>query len=234
MATQEAALDFNTQIITYESQSLEQSGKIRALKATNQESYQEVVTWGRLIATFIGEVENSFQPRIDDYRLPLDRLYQAKKSILDVAKGDKDYCAREQGGFEYRERQAQQEKERLARVEQQRQEDEIKLAAAVKAEDAGLKPEAVEQILTAPSRMAAPSVAPTYTKAAGTSVRETWRAEVESFVELVKAAAANPALLPYLMPNESALNQRAKAEKSAMSIPGVKAVVEAKAAYRGV
>ena len=43
---------------------------------------------------------------------------------------------------------------------------------------------------------------------------------------LVEAAAQNEFLLPYLMANEPALNQMARAQKGMMNIPGVEVIYE--------
>lgn len=63
-------------------------------------------------------------------------------------------------------------------------------------------------------------------KIEGVSYREQWRAEVTDMALLAKAAGANLALVNLLLPNMPALNQMARAMKSAMSIPGVMAVSE--------
>jgi hypothetical protein len=111
-------------------------------------------------------------------------------------------------------RKAQEEAERLAKEEQ--------LKAAIAAEQAGASKEQVDDIFSAPVAVVAAPVAPTYQRAAGISkMRENWSAEVTDIAKLVKAVAAGKVSYEYILPNQVALNARAKADKSTMNIPGV-------------
>jgi hypothetical protein len=64
--------------------------------------------------------------------------------------------------------------------------------------------------------------APTYSRPAGISPRENWKAQVEDLGKLVKHVAANPQLVNLLAPNGPALNALARSLKTAANIPGVK------------
>jgi len=75
-------------------------------------------------------------------------------------------------------------------------------------------------IITAPVAFVAPVAA------AGTSIRETWKAKCNDKAELVKFVSANPQFLNLLDVNESALNQMAKAMKESMKIGGCEAYIE--------
>lgn len=75
-----------------------------------------------------------------------------------------------------------------------------------------------------------PTVRPEVAKVAGVSARETWSAEITDKAAFL-AWAAKPENNYNADPNMTALNSRARAEKSAMSIPGVRAV--SKLSYSG-
>jgi hypothetical protein len=92
-------------------------------------------------------------------------------------------------------------------------------AAAVAAESELLAALPVYAVTTAPT-------------AAGISTRETWRAEVVDFAALVKAAAADAALLSLLLPNTAEIGTRVRATKGETAIPGIRAYSETTIAAR--
>lgn len=123
--------------------------------------------------------------------------------------------------------------EALRRAEQARLEAEAKkkaddeaLAAAEAAQKAGAAPAEVESILETPV-VAPPVVAPrTYTPAPRMAGRENWTAELVSLPDVVRFVAANPAFGNLLVLNQTTANQMARAQKSMMKIPGLKARCE--------
>lgn len=70
----------------------------------------------------------------------------------------------------------------------------------------------------------APIIAPDIPKAAGTSKREIWSAEVTDLMVLVKAVAEGAAPISVLDANMKVLNGLAKSLRAELNIPGVKAV----------
>lgn len=114
-----------------------------------------------------------------------------------------------------------QELQRKAQEEADRAAEEERLRAAIVAEESGATDEEVSGIVDAPVVAVAAPVAPTYAKAAGVSKRDNWKAKVTDLHALVKAAAKDKSLLAYLQANDSALNNRAKADKQTLNIPGV-------------
>jgi hypothetical protein len=124
-------------------------------------------------------------------------------------------------------REAQEaERKRLAAIEEA---DRLKLAE--EAERLGATAEQVTEILDAPIYIpepepiaapvfVAPTVAPTFQKAAGLSAHWSYSAKVVNLAELVKAAAITPHFLQYLQVNEVAINALARASKDAFTLPG--------------
>jgi hypothetical protein len=67
-------------------------------------------------------------------------------------------------------------------------------------------------------------VAPNIGKVDGVSSRGTWSAEIVDKAAFIRWCLDNPAMLFLIVPDMTALNQRARNEHDALSIPGVKAV----------
>jgi hypothetical protein len=121
------------------------------------------------------------------------------------------------------------EQERLARVERERAEaaarkaaEEESLQRAMQLEKQGRVAEAAAEIAT-PISVAVEPTAPAVEKPKGLGTRENWSARVDSLLALVQFVAANPAYVNLLVPNQQALNDLARAQKAALSIPGVTA-----------
>src|SRR5208283_2220058 len=123
--------------------------------------------------------------------------------------------------FERDQEELRQRLEREAQEKQRREQAEMKLESAVAAE-------AVETILAAPVTAPAPVVAPTFNRVKGLGHRENWCAEEDPTTgglwALCKAIAKNKSLLPLVEANMPALNAQARSLKTAMQIPGFKAV----------
>ncbi len=119
------------------------------------------------------------------------------------------------------------ETQRKADEEAQRQHEETRLQQGIAAEQNGASEADVQAIVEAPSAAPPPTVAPTYQKREGVSVRENWKAQVLNLNQLVNAVCDGRAPLNCLQANQVALNQLARAQKQALAIPGVRAVNDA-------
>ena len=71
---------------------------------------------------------------------------------------------------------------------------------------------------------APPAVVVEVPKVAGISFRVDWSAEVTDLSQLVLAVAEQRQSIGLLLPNQTALNQMARALKGSMRVPGVEAV----------
>ncbi len=114
-----------------------------------------------------------------------------------------------------------QELQRKAQAEAEREAEEERLRAAIVAEESGASEQEIATIVDAPVAVVAAPVQATYAKVSGISKRDNWKAKVTDLHALVKAAAKDKSLLPYLLPNDQALNARAKADKQTLNLPGV-------------
>ena len=126
-----------------------------------------------------------------------------------------------------------QETERKQREEAQRKEEEERLAAAAEAEKQGRSEAEVDLILDTPEPVAPVAVTPSYTKVAGVSTRETWKAEVIDMKQLCRAIVEGKAPVEAVSPNMPVLNSMARKSKADLEIPGVKAIKETGVSARG-
>jgi hypothetical protein len=115
-----------------------------------------------------------------------------------------------------------QEQIRLQQIERERSERE-RLENAVIAEQQGMDEETVEAVLETPVAMAVVAP-PTYERSSAVTYRDNWQGVCDDLFALVKAVAKDRSKLNLLQVNQSALNARAKSDKSLMNIPGVRAV----------
>jgi hypothetical protein len=113
--------------------------------------------------------------------------------------------------------QKQREAEEAARLV----EEEERLRIATMAEQSGATEEEVSAIVDTPVTAVAPPVAPTYQKASGIGTRENWKARVTDMKKLCAAIAKGTVPVTYVLPNQSALDARAKADKGTLNIPGI-------------
>lgn len=173
-----------------------------------------------------------YQHELDQHRRSLTRpMDEAKAGVMalfkpfasrleeaeaTIKKGMSDWHVADQ--------RAKAEAARIAREEAAA--EQARLAAeAREAEQAGDIDTAIDRTFGAQlAAIPAPVAAPT--QVAGISHRTVWSAEVGNLHELVKAAAADASLLPYLLPNMPALNQLARGTGGEFNIPGVVAVSE--------
>lgn len=182
---------------------------------------------------------------MDLFRQPLELLDQAegllKRSML-TYQSEQDRIRREEQ--RKLEEAAAKERARLAaeaaaaeaaaraKAEEQRRKAE-EAAAAGKAEQAAkllAKADATEQagtekaqiLQTTAAVISAPIPVAEAPAATGISTRGVWKAEVSDLMALVKAVAAGDAPVTLLQANTTAINQTAKALKSAMNYPGIR------------
>ena len=83
-----------------------------------------------------------------------------------------------------------------------------------------------DDIVTQPSVLPDVVLPPRVQAVAGVSTRENWKAEVVNLRWLCRAIANGKASVELVKPNMVALNQLARAQKTTLELPGVKAVCE--------
>jgi len=201
-------------------QDLEQKGlsvveQAYPLLITNTTSYEAATSLLLSVKELLKEVANTFNPIID-------KQYAAHREALAQKKRHEDPLLRAEAILKPRIAQYlhEQEQQRLA-IERKAKED-AQLQEAVDAEargdqagaDAAINGQGIVNV-------SVPSSTP---KVAGISTRELWSVEVTDKVALIKAVAAGLAPVNILDVNQTVANQMARALKTSLKYPGLKAV----------
>jgi hypothetical protein len=184
---------------------------IKALRAEIEDTFKPIVqrahaTWKEALAQ---------RARLDDPLNLAEKIYKGLISAFDTETARKDL------EDAWLRRKAQ---EFLAMKEQEAEAMEAEAAGASAAEVAAI----VERELYVPPVQ----VERTAPKMAGIVLTETWKAEIVDFPALIGYVAANPQFMNLLQPNDVAIGGMARALKSTMAIPGIKAYPVAGVAAR--
>lgn len=211
-----------TQEAELKQQALTVTERAKLVKISDQDTYDAATSM--LLQEII-----PFRKRWKDYwetlRVPAYAAYQGILSKFN--EGDRPAEAAERQvkaeirRWDEEQQKILEERQRQAQAEAERQAEEERLHAAIVAEESGATEQEVASIVDTPVAVVAAPVQPTYAKASGVSKRDNWKAKVTNMKDLVKAVAAGKVPLEYLLPNEQALNARAKADKQTLNIPGV-------------
>ena len=177
-------------------------------------------------------VVTAFEKTIIDHHKPIkDTQYKAWKTacsqenkLLEPVQKAKQILRRAIAAWDEEQERLRLEEERLAVALALKEEEALRQAMAKQAAELGASEETVEEIKATPLPIPRPVVAPTFQRAAGISTRVTYRAEVVDIRALCRAVAEGKVSAEMVMPNQSALNKRASAEKETMNIPGVRIV----------
>jgi len=198
--------------------------EVTVLKIVDQATYDLAADKFRAAA--------NIEKQIKDHHAPLKKkAHEAHKAICDAETKllkpvieAKTFLSRIIGEWDTEQERIRQAEQRRLEEEARRLADEEALESAIDAEQNGADAEEIEAVLSSSAPVQKVTAAPTYNKSVST--RENWSAQVISLRELVKAAAANPAYLCYLQPNESVLNAAARSQKNVFAVPGCKAVFQ--------
>jgi hypothetical protein len=195
-----------------------------ALEITDQVTYD-------LGVRMLGDV-TAHEKKIIDHHAPVKAATHnawkeacaAEKKLLEPVQWAKQIIRRAIAMWDEKQEHLRREQEGLAIEAALRQEEELRQAMAKQAAELGASQETVEEIKTTPLPLPRPVVGPTFERARGISTRVTYRAEVVDLRALCRAIADGKVSSEMVMPNQSALNKRASAEKETMNIPGVRIV----------
>ncbi len=223
-------------------QSQENTLKQEALTVTQQSAMVRIVdqsTYNLATSLLLGSII-PFRKKWQEYWGPLKKAaWDAHKAVMDkFNEGDQPAEAAEREikhkilAWDREQERIRQEQQRKAQEEAERKEREDRLAAAIAAETSGATEEEVEEIVSAPVQAIAAPVAPTYARAAGVSTAENWKCVVTDMKKLCLAVAKGKVSVEYVLPNQTALNARARADKLTMNIPGCMAKNEGRVSGR--
>jgi hypothetical protein len=199
--------------------------QVRALKITDQQSY-------RIAEHLLGVAD--LRREIVDHHAPLKKstydawqaAIAAEKKLLDpVAEAERIYKTGI-ATYEAEQRRIEAESRAQAEAEARRLAEEQREREIEQAEAEGADAQEITAMINAPLVVAPPRVEPAFQQAKGVSVAANWKAEVTSLKDLVKAIASDKASLNLVMPNETAINQLARATRNTLQIRGIRFYTE--------
>jgi len=191
------------------------------VKIVDQDSYEAAT---KLLLERILPFRKRWKSYFEELRKPAWDAYQAvlkkfKEGDEPAEKAEK-YVKAEIARWDAEQERIRQELQRKAQEEAERQERERLIAEAVFAEEAGATDAEVEAIASTPIVAVAEPIAPTYERVSAISKRDNWKCRVTDIKALCKAIGAGKVPINYVVPNETVLNARAKADKETLNIPG--------------
>lgn len=209
-----------------ETEALSWPDKAKAVAITDQATYTSASQMligikglrKQIDETFDGPIQKAFQA----HRAIIDSKRKVEAPLIEAERIIKDGIS----AFEIEQRRIQQEAERKAMEESERQAEQLRLENAVAAEQMGASAEVVEEILESPIPVVPAPVAPTFQRAEGISTRASYKAQVTDIKALCRAVAEGKASVECVMPNMPVLNGLARSLKSTMQIPGVRVITD--------
>lgn len=203
-----------------------------AITITNQETYDRAAN-ALLAVKSWRKSWKSYWYGSEDNPGPITLANRSWKSLLNKF-GERDEPAeklekslgRQILSWDDAQRRLQEERQREAQRKAEADEEARRAQLAFELEESGAAEEEIESLMQAPVVAVAEPVEPTYQKAQGVSRRENWKARVTDLKKLCKAIGAGKVPVEYVEPNMTALNARAKADKSTLDLPGVEAYDE--------
>lgn len=211
----------STQLDTIRQEGLGLSQQIKELVVCDGESLQMAADMRAACKEFLKRVAALTEPVIKAARAGLDAALAQRKGLEEPALHAVDTIDFKMKSYEREQRRLAEAQRQAAETERKRLEAEAALAAALEAESNGGSdvPAAapIPQVVFTPPVAEVPRVQ-------GATFRSTWKAEVVDIKALIQAVAAGKADPNCLTVNQTYLNQMARAHKSTLAIPGVKAV----------
>lgn len=207
--------------------------RARAVEIRDQASYEAAVELGRAIKDLRAEAEAHHRPVIQAALEAHRKALEAFRRIDEPLKAAEAEVKRRLAAWTAEQERLRIEAERRAREEAERLQAEAIEAQIEALEAAGAAPQEIQAVIQQAEAM--PVIAPrlpALQKPQGVATRKSYRAYVESLIDLIRWIASNPAHENLLQPNQPALNALARAQGANLQIPGVRVVVEETVALR--
>lgn len=208
--------------------------RARSIEVRDQQTYNQAAELEKTIHALRQKVKARFEPIIDQaHKTHKEALAgrDAEDKPLEQAESLVKRC---RVMFEAEQAMARLGHQRQLEKQANEQQQEQRLAEAIAAEQAGANNTEVAAMLDAPLPPMAVIARPTFERAAGLGSRENWKAEVTDIRALCRAVAEGSAPEHFVEANLTPLNLKARAEKQAMNVPGVRAVMERVGVTRSV
>lgn len=202
-----------------------------AFVIVDKASHETALLRIKLLRSGEKEITEHHEPTRAALELAKKKLLAARDGLIGPLVAARQVYNRKADEYEAADKRRTEE-ERIAKEREARQAEEArKLTEALAAEEAGddeLAHQIIEEEITVPAVQVQSGVA----KVAGVSTRELWSAEVFNPMALIRFVAQHPEWVRLLEPSLPELNAIARAQREAMTIPGVRAVSKKNRATR--
>jgi hypothetical protein len=208
--------------------------RARAARIVDQASYEAAVELAKAIKDLRAEAEAHHRPVIQAALEAHRRALEAYRKIDEPLKAAEAEIKRLLAAWTAEQERLRQEAERRIREQIERIRAEALEAQIEQLEESGASPQEIEAVIrqAEAAPVVVPRVASSFQRADGVATRKIYRAHVACLIDLIRWVAANPSHENLLQPNIPALNALARAQGSALSIPGVRVVIEESVAIR--
>lgn len=209
----------------------ERMGMTRPLDAAKKTIMDHFRPW----ETALSQAETAWKQSMGAYQAEQRRLREeAERRAAEAARKERERLAAEAAKREEAARKERERAEAKARELEEAGKTERAAALRVRAEERAVATESDAQALqlAAMTMPTAPVVHMPAPKAAGVSSRTIWKHEVTDLRALARAVADGIVPPTAILPNDSYLGQRARADKEHTNIPGVRVFSDTSVAVR--
>lgn len=196
---------------------------VKSLVITNNTECEIAIEYEKGLSALIKEIDTTFDPHISAAFNAHRSLVAEKKKHAEPVEEAKRLIKSKRIIYVDEQERIRKELEAKLQAEARKQAEEAQLRDAIIAEAEGRAIEA-EAILNESTLCPVVSIANSTPKAGvGGAIREIWSAEVYDLGALVSAIQQGVASIGLIEPNQTALNQLARALHENMNVPGVRA-----------
>lgn len=215
-----------------ENTALALNNRYEGLEIIDRESFEFAVSARAQLTHFLDQVDTVFDPMREKAYSAYKEILDQKKKIAEPAKkllGNVNSKLSEYVDQQRRESEKQQRKV-LDEAQKQAQRDRDRQVRDLRKR--GFDEESIEALANAPVEIGALAPVEPGVDTNELSLRETYAGEVVDFYALVKFVAKNKHMIHLLSANSSEINKLARAQKSGMDIPGLRAIRKTNVANR--
>lgn len=207
-----------------ETKAIDVATQAKTLVVRDPLTFQKAGDFLRVVKSMASEITTFFEPLKKKAHEAHKALTAAEKDKLAPLVEAETYLKRGMAAYQEAEEKRRREEERRLQEEARKKAEEERLQLAIEAEQAGDKVSA-EELIAAP--VEAPVViVQSETKAAGISFRDNWKSRVVDVRALARGVADGTVPAMAILPNQSFLDNQARASKGEIKYPGVQTYSE--------
>jgi hypothetical protein len=192
------------------------------LKVTDQQTYNLAAQRLLAIAELRREIQQHHEPLKKSAYAAWQAVIAVEKKLFDpVVQAERIYKDK-LGEYTAEQQRLAEERRAVAESEARRLAEEAREHEIEQAEAEGADLEEITAMINAPLVVAPLRVEPAFQAARGVTTAVTWKGEVTSLAALVKAIAEGKADLHLVQANQAGINEKARATRGTLVIPGIR------------